>query len=308
MSVRLLLNTAKIPKLFICDLSKQLVLEVWSVHLFKNSFQIRAGILSFVLLAGIPLSAAELRMASATSVDNTGLLDLLAPIYRSDTGVELKWISVGSGNALKMAENCSVDVVFTHASVAEESYLERKIGLYRVPVMFNDFVLVAHFSLKEKLKNKRLAELLKVIQKEQIKFFTRGDNSATHIKEQGLWRKVLGAIPAQESWYVTTGQGMLATLYITQEYQGATLTDRGTFIKYEANYKGNAPLVIVFEDKNTLKNLYSVIATNPKHCADTNHKEALRFIEWITSDKVKTQISEFRFLDMQPFVPIEKNK
>lgn len=261
-----------------------------------------------LLVAGVSLGAAELRMATTTSTDNTGLLDVLAQAYKKDTGVDLKWVAVGTGNALKLGENCDVDVVFVHAPKVELEYVEKGFGIDRTPVMYNDFVIIGNPSFKQKFTGMSVAEAFKLIEKEQVKFVSRGDKSGTHSKEREVWKEALGKIPEKESWYIEAGQGMLATINIAEEQKGLTLTDRGTFIKYESNHKGNPPMVIVLEGDNTLKNFYSIMAVNPKRCEKADYKGAKQFIDWIVSEKMQAEIANFKLLDKQLFTPDAKTR
>lgn len=247
--------------------------------------------------------AAELKMATTTSTDNTGLLDVLAPIYKKDTGVDLKWVAVGTGNALKLGENCDVSVVFVHSPKAEIDYVEKGFGVDRTPVMFNDFVIIGEPKFKDKFKGKNIAEAFKIVQDEKIKFVSRADKSGTDNKEKSVWKEAVGAVPEKQSWYIEAGQGMIATINIAAEQNGLTLTDRGTYIKYEATHKGNPPLVIVLEGDDSLKNFYSVMAVNPKNCPKTDYKGASEFIKWVTSDKIQKEIADFKLMDKQLFTP-----
>ncbi|HCZ19724.1 MAG TPA: tungsten ABC transporter substrate-binding protein [Helicobacter sp.] len=247
-------------------------------------------------------------MATTTSTDNTGLLDVLAPAYKKDTGVDLKWVAVGTGNALKLGENCDVDVVFVHAPKVELEYVEKGFGIDRTPVMYNDFVIIGNPSFKQKFTGMSVAEAFKLIEKEQVKFVSRGDKSGTHSKEREVWKEALGKIPEKESWYIEAGQGMLATINIAEEQKGLTLTDRGTFIKYESNHKGKPPMVIVLEGDNTLKNFYSIMAVNPKRCEKADYKGAKQFIDWIVSEKMQAEIANFKLLDKQLFTPDAKTR
>lgn len=264
-------------------------------------------LLPLALTASFSL-AAELKMATTTSTDDTGLLDVLAPVYKKDTGVDLKWVAVGTGNALKLGENCDVSVVFVHSPGAEEKYVEKGFGIDRTPVMYNDFIIIGAPEYKDKFKDKTTAEVFKTIQDEKIKFVSRGDKSGTDDKEKSVWKSAVGSVPEKQSWYIEAGQGMIATINIAAEQKGLTLTDRGTYIKYEANFKGNPPLVIVSENDDSLKNFYSVMAVNPKNCENTDYEGAKQFIGWITSDKIQQQIAEFKLLNKQLFTPDFKTR
>ncbi|NLU35142.1 tungstate ABC transporter substrate-binding protein TupA [Wolinella succinogenes] len=276
--------------------------------MFSVKNGLKSGLFVALLAMGANLGAAELRMATTTSTDNTGLLDVLAPAYKKDTGVDLKWVAVGTGNALKLGENCDVDVVFVHAPKVELEYVEKGFGIDRTPVMYNDFVIIGNPSFKQKFTGMSVAEAFKLIEKDQVKFVSRGDKSGTHSKEREVWKEALGKIPEKESWYIEAGQGMLATINIAEEQKGLTLTDRGTFIKYESNHKGKPPMVIVLEGDNTLKNFYSIMAVNPKRCEKADYKGAKQFIDWIVSEKMQAEIANFKLLDKQLFTPDAKTR
>lgn len=267
--------------------------------------QIQQRVMFFLLLGlfSVTLNSAELKMATTTSTDNTGLLDVIAPLYKNDFGVDLKWISVGTGNALKLGENCDVDVVFVHAPELEKEFVADGFGVDRTPVMYNDFVILGTPELKAKFEGKTIKEAFEIIKKEQIKFVSRGDNSGTHSKEKSVWKSVMGDVPSKEKWYIEAGQGMIATINIANEQRGLTLSDRGTYIKYESNYKGNPPLVIVLEGDTNLNNYYSIMAVNPKNCPKADYSGATNFIKWIVSPKIQQSIADFKLLDKQLFTP-----
>ena len=269
---------------------------------------LKAKVLVSLLALSSLLCAADLKMATTTSTGDTGLLDVLVPKYKTDTGVDLKWVAVGTGNALKLGENCDVSVLFVHSLKSEKEYIDKGFGVERTPVMYNDFVLVGTPEMKAKFAGKSISDVFKIIEAEQMKFVSRGDKSGTHDKEKSVWASAVGKVPEKQAWYLEAGQGMIATINIAAEQKGVTLADRGTFIKYEANHKGNPPLVIVYEGADALKNFYSVIAVNPKRCANTDYKGALQFMEWITSDKIQTEIANFKLLDKQLFYPDFKTR
>lgn len=248
----------------------------------------------------------SLMMATTTSTDNTGLLDELAPAFRAETGIELKWTATGTGKALKLGENCDVDLLMVHAPGAEKQFVESGFGTDRKEIMYNDFVVIGPPSDWAGVKGKSVSEALKTIQEKNKVFVSRGDNSGTHKSELSLWKAAGISVPEKESWYVQTGQGMLSTINIAAERDGYTLTDRGTYIKYESNAKGNPALVILVEGDEVLKNQYSVIAVDPKHCPDVRSDLAKQFITWITSEKVQQQIRDFKLLGKALFIPNAK--
>ncbi|HAA47387.1 MAG TPA: tungsten ABC transporter substrate-binding protein [Synergistaceae bacterium] len=273
----------------------------------KKIFAILAAVvlvfsISFVAWADTPV----LMMATTTSTDNTGLLDELAPAFQEATGIELRWTSVGTGKALELGKNCDVDVLLVHAPDLEKAFVSEGYGVNRKEVMYNDFVIIGPPSDPADVKDMTVVEALKTIHSKKALFASRGDNSGTHAKELGLWKIAGINEPDKESWYIQTGQGMLNTINIAAERDAYTLTDRGTFIKYEANHDGNPPLVILVEGDESLFNQYSVIAINPKRCNNVKYDLAMKFIEWMTSEEAQKKIADFRLLGKQLFVPNAK--
>ncbi|MSN96863.1 tungsten ABC transporter substrate-binding protein [Campylobacter sp. FMV-PI01] len=264
--------------------------------------------LSFIVALNLNAKDADLMMATTTSTDNTGLLDALAPVYKAKTGVELKWVAVGTGQALEMGKNCDADVLFVHSPAVEKKFVQEGNGIDRTAVMYNDYILVGDKGLASKFKNKNLGEVFKTIKDEKIKFFSRGDKSGTHNKEVTVWKKVTGQAPEKESWYNQTGQGMISTINIAAEQKGVTLTDRGTFIKYEDTKKGKSPLAIISQGDENLKNFYSVIAVNPKKCQNADYENTKEFISWITSDEGQKFIADFKLMGKPLFTPDAKER
>lgn len=261
----------------------------------------------FLMVIGAPVAFAQggntLTMATTTSTDNTGLLDYLAPTYQQATGTELKWIATGTGKALKLGENCDVDILMVHSPAAEKAFVEKGFGTDRHEVMVNDFVIIGPGSDPALIKGNSIKEALKAVNSLQAPFISRGDNSGTHQKELSLWGSAGLPIPDREDWYVQAGQGMLATIQIATERNGYTLTDRGTYIKYEHNLGGNAPLKILVQGDRVLLNQYSVIAVNPARCPNVRYEAAMQFIRWITSPGVQEQIGRFSLLGKPLFTP-----
>jgi tungstate transport system substrate-binding protein len=243
------------------------------------------------------------RMATTTSTDNTGLFDYLAPHFKRDTGFEWQWVAVGTGKALELGKNCDVDVVLVHAPDAEREYVEEGFGVNRRRVMYNDFVIIGPNSDPAGVKGQSTAEALNVISKKKAIFASRGDNSGTHKKELSLWKSAGITVPDKEPWYVQTGQGMLATIIVAAEREGYTLTDRGTYIKYESTTQGNPPLVILVEGDPQLYNQYSVMAVNPIRCPSVNYDLAIQFIDWMTSPRVQKLIGDFELMGKKLFIP-----
>lgn len=261
------------------------------------------------LLAGIAIAAANtpvLRMATTTSTDNTGLLDYLQPIFLADTGIDVQWVAVGTGKALEYGRNGDVDVVLTHDPEAEKAFVEGGFGVEPLQVMYNDFVLLGPVDDPAGIRGKSITEALKAVVDKKASLVSRADKSGTHMAELRLLKAIGVENPDKESWYVQTGQGMLDTINVAGERKGYALADRGTFIKYEANHKGNPPLVIVVEGDDSLKNQYSVIPVNPEKHANAKFDLAKKFSEWLTSEKVQKDIANFKLEGKQLFFPNAK--
>ena len=231
-----------------------------------------------------------LLMATTTSTDNTGLLDYLAPIFAEDTGWTLEWSSVGTGEALAMGENGDVDIVLVHSKASEEEFVANGYGVERIPVMYNDFVIVGPEA--EDTYGSDVESCLKAVYDGQLPFISRGDDSGTDKKEKKLW-PAYGLDPAQNPNYIESGQGMGATITMADEQQAYCLTDRGTWLANKMNADLEIELNIVCQGAKDLLNQYGVIAVNPEKYADTNIEGANAFIEWICSEEIQALIGEF---------------
>ncbi len=263
------------------------------------------GILLLVSLVAIaPAGAAKiLMMATTTSTDNTGLLDYLAPEFTKATGIALKWTAVGTGKALKLGQNCDVDLLMVHAPGAEKKYLAAGHGIDRREVMFNDFVIIGPPADPAAIKGLSVTEALNRIAARSAVFVSRGDNSGTNKKEIALWKASGDVVPDKQDWYVQTGQGMLASITIAAQKNGYTMTDRGTFIKYAHNHGGKPPLVITVQGDDVLKNQYSVIKVNPARCSQVQSDLAKQFCDWVCDAPAQKMIADFRLMGKQLFTP-----
>ncbi len=253
------------------------------------------------------LAGKTLMMATTTSTANTGLLDdLIVPQFKNDTGIEIKFVAIGTGKALKMAENCDVDVVLVHAPGAEKAYMDKGVLTDRKELMYNDFVIIGPESDPAGVKGMSVTDALKTIEAKKAVFASRGDNSGTNKKEISLWKSAGMGVPEKQNWYVQTGQGMLPTINIANEKDGYTMTDRGTYIKYADTKGGNPPLKVLVEGDEVLFNQYSALAVAPKHCADAQYELAKQFIAWMASPATQKAISEFKLLGKKLFIPNAK--
>lgn len=268
---------------------------------------------SFCLVLAVCLLSATvaaeknvLMMATTTSTDNTGLLDYLSPKFTEATGSELKWTATGTGKALKLGEKCDVDILMVHAPPAEKKFVNAGFGTDRKEVMYNDFVIIGPEADNAGIKGKSIKEALQLVQTKKAVFVSRGDNSGTNKKEISLWKAANLPLPEKEAWYVQTGQGMLATINIANERNGYTMTDRGTYIKYADNLKGNPPLKVLVESDSVLLNQYSIIAIDKKHCENAKYDLAKQFIQWITAAEAQQLIKDFKLLGKPLFTPNAK--
>jgi tungstate transport system substrate-binding protein len=262
--------------------------------------------LSLFTITADAQSEKVLMMATTTSTDNTGLLDYLAPEFKEASGIELRWTASGTGKALKLGENCDVDVLMVHAPDAEKKFVQDGFGIDRREIMYNDFVIIGPASDPAAVKAKSVKDALETIRTQKAVFVSRGDNSGTHQLELSLWQTAALPVPDKEAWYVQTGQGMLATINIAAERNGYTMTDRGTYIKYESNLAGNPPLKILIEGDQALLNQYSVIAVNPKNCTKAQYDLAKQFERWVAGPQGQQLIKDFKLLGKQLFMPNAK--
>lgn len=270
----------------------------------KKLLQIALTALLMMTVAAPAFAGKTLMMATTTSTANTGLLDeLIVPKFKNDTGIEIKFVAVGTGKALKMAENCDVDVVLVHAPGAEKKYMDKGVLIDRKELMYNDFVIIGPASDPAAVKGMNVTDALKTIEAKKAVFASRGDNSGTNKKEISLWKSAGMAVPEKAAWYVQTGQGMLPTINIASEKNGYTMTDRGTYIKYSSTHKGNPPLKVLVEGDKVLFNQYSALAVNPKHCRDAQYELAKDYIAWMASPSTQKAIAEFKLLGKKLFIP-----
>jgi tungstate transport system substrate-binding protein len=242
----------------------------------------------------------RLRLATTTSTENSGLLEYLLPRFEKKTGLKLDVIAVGTGKALKLAENGDVDVMLVHAPAAERAFMEAGFGVNRRLVMQNDFILVGPPEDPAGLKKCReLADAVRVIAEDsRAVFISRGDESGTHKKEKFLWEKFSARPPA--SRYLEIGQGMDAGLRVADEKRAYTLCDRATYLAL----KESLDLDLLFEGAGELANPYSVIAVNPARFPEINYHGAMRFIAWLTSPEGQALIGSYKRYGQILFHPL----
>ena len=230
----------------------------------------------------------EIILATTTSTQDSGLLDVLVPIFEGQSGYTVKTVAVGSGQALKMGEEGNADVLLVHAPTAEKELMAGGFGAERFLVMHNDFVIVGPADDPAGVKGGGSAvEALKKIASSSATFVSRGDDSGTHKAELALWKKA--EIDPQGDWYVESGQGMGATLKIAGEKAAYTLTDRATYL---ATREGLG-LEILVEGDAVLLNVYNVITVNPEKWPKVNNAGASAFAQFLIADETQKVIGEF---------------
>ncbi len=233
-------------------------------------------------------ASAALILATTTSTQDSGLLDVLIPLFEQESGYTVKTVAVGTGQALKMGEEGNADVLLVHAPAAEKAFMEGGFGKERALVMHNDFILVGPAADPAKVKGLSIGEALRAIATSGVLFISRGDDSGTHKMELGLW-KSLSLDPAGQPWYLESGQGMGATLTIASEKGAYTLTDRATYL---ANRKA-LQLEILVEGDKLLLNVYHVITVNPARHPNVNYDGAMAFLRFMTAPSTQQIIGKF---------------
>ncbi|MDU0460438.1 MAG: substrate-binding domain-containing protein [Geobacteraceae bacterium] len=243
-----------------------------------------------MLLVALPVLAApkSIILATTTSTQDSGLLDVLVPMFEKESGFKVKTISVGSGQAMKMGEKGEADVLLVHSPEAEKKFMADGFGVTRRLVMHNDFIILGPASDPAKIKGAKAAEAMKRIAQANSLFASRGDNSGTHAKEKGLW-KGAGVNPEGQKWYQQTGLGMGQTLNVAAEKKGYVLTDRATYLAL----RKNLGMEILVEGDGKLLNIYHVIELNPARSPKINIPGGKAFADFMVAKKTQDVIGRF---------------
>ena len=259
----------------------------------------------FALLSlAIPISRAAddfIIVQSTTSTQNSGLFEHILPLFTEKTGIEVRVVAVGTGQALKNAEKGDGDVVLVHSQPDEEKFVAEGWGVKRYPVMYNDFIIVGPAADPARIAGmKQAPDALKKIATAQSLFASRADDSGTHKAELKLWQQA-GVNPkaSSGSWYLETGSGMGATLNTAVGKQAYALTDRGTWLAF-AN-KDDFKVLVEGDDK--LFNQYGVILVNPAKHPNVKAKEGQAFIDWLTGPEGQAAIADYKIDGQQLFFP-----
>jgi tungstate transport system substrate-binding protein len=240
-------------------------------------------------------------VASTTSTQDSGLFEYLLPIYKQKTGVTVKVVSQGTGQALDTGRRGDADVVFVHAKSAEEKFLAEGQGVKRFPVMYNDFVLIGPKSDPAGIKGmKDVGQALKAIMAKQAAFISRGDRSGTHVAELKLWKDSGIDIEKDKGpWYKSIGQGMGAALNTAGADNGYVLSDRGTWI----HFKNKGDLQILVEGDKRMFNQYGVMLVNPAKHPNVKKELGQQFIDYLISPEGQRDIANYKINGEQLFYP-----
>lgn len=263
------------------------------------------GLVCLVTLSGATGAlAGELKLATTTSTENSGLLKFLLPKFEQKSGVTVKVIAVGSGKAMKMGEMGDVDVLLVHARKMEDEFMAAGYGVNRRDVMYNDFIVVGPAADPARLKGgKDVIAGFKKVPAAGSKFISRGDNSGTDVMEKDYWKQA-GIEPKGQPWYVSAGLGMGEVLTMAAQMPGYTLSDRATY----GAYRAKTGLAILLEGDPKMFNPYGVIAVNPAKHPGTNYADAMKLVEWITSKEGQDTIAAYKVEGEQLFFPSYKGK
>jgi tungstate transport system substrate-binding protein len=264
----------------------------------------------FLTLAVSALSATALQaqtperfivVSSTTSTTDSGLFNHLLPLFKNKTGIDVRVVSQGTGQALDTGRRGDADVVFVHAKAQEDKFVADGFGVERKPVMYNDFVLIGPKSDPAGVQgSKDIVAALKAVQAKQAPFISRGDKSGTHSAELALWKAAgIEIEQAKGPWYREIGQGMGAALNTASALNGYVLSDRATWL----NFKNRGELAIVVEGDKRLFNQYGVILVNPAKHAHVKAKDGQAFIDWLVSPEGQKAIADYKINGEALFFP-----
>jgi tungstate transport system substrate-binding protein len=259
----------------------------------------RAGWLcaAMLLVAG-SAAAQSITMASTTSTEQSGLFVYLLPAFKQATGVDVKVVAVGTGQAIDMARRGDADVLFVHDQAAEEKFVAEGGAVKRFPVMYNDFVLVGPKSDPAGTRGKDILAALKKVSAANAPFISRGDKSGTHAAELRYWTQS-GMAATKGAGYRECGCGMGPALNIGSSASGYVLTDRGTWL----SFKNRGDLVILVEGDTRLFNQYGVMVVNPAKYPHVNAADAQKFVDWVTSSAGQSALGSYKIGGEQLFFP-----
>jgi len=254
--------------------------------------------LAIVFAHGAASAQATITMASTTSTEQSGLFGHLMPEFKKASGIDIKVVALGTGQALDMARRGDADVLFVHDQVAEEKFVADGWGVKRYPVMYNDFILIGPKGDPAGTRGKDIVEALKKLATGNVAFVSRGDKSGTHAAELRYW-KLAGAEAAKGSGYKECGCGMGPALNIAASSGAYVLADRGTWL----NFKNRADMAVLVEGDTRLFNQYGVMVVNPAKHPQVKVQDAQKFVDWVVSPGGQASIAGYKIGGEQLFFP-----
>jgi len=274
--------------------------------MFNRRIVVAAALAAFVAATPVQAQDKSIVVASTTSTQDSGLFDYLLPLYKQKTGVTVKVVAQGTGQALDTGRRGDADVVFVHAKSAELKFLAEGQGVQRYPVMYNDFVLIGPKSDPAGIKGmKDVAKAMRIIKAKQAPFISRGDRSGTHIAELKLWKDAGIDIEKDLAsknlgpWYKAIGQGMGAALNTAGASNAYVLSDRGTWI----HFKNKGDLAILVEGDKRMFNQYGVMLVNPAKHPNVKKELGQQFIDYLISPEGQKDIANYKIDGEQLFYP-----
>lgn len=255
----------------------------------KVLFVLVLGVLILSLTAcGNKIENPIIRVSTTTSVNDSGLMAYLQPVFEKDTGYTLEITSAGTGAAIEKARTGDADVLLVHAKASEEEFIAEGFGEERVPFMYNYFVIVGPDADPAGVRESTTAAdaFKKIADSGTTSFISRGDDSGTHKAELKIWTS-LDLDPTGQPWYVSVGDSMGKVLTVADEMVAYTFTDKATYLAHDNS------LSLLLEETDDMKNTYSMIAVTPDRYPDTNYEGAMAFIQWMTSDKASDLIAKY---------------
>jgi tungstate transport system substrate-binding protein len=270
------------------------------------SLALGLGMSVVALVASAAAQEKSIVVASTTSTQDSGLFGYLLPLFKAKTGIDVKVIAQGTGQALDTARRGDADVVFVHAKSQEEKFMAEGFGVKRFDVMYNDFVLIGPVSDPAGIKgSKDVSAALTTIQAKALPFVSRGDKSGTHFAELALWKDAGIDIAATKGpWYREIGQGMGAALNTANAMNGYVLSDRGTWL----SFKNRRDLVIAVEGDRRMFNQYGVILVNPEKFPTVKKELGQAFVDWLISPEGQGIIANYKIDGQQLFFPSAEKK
>ena len=271
--------------------------------MFHRRALIVAIVLGFLVVAAPSFAQDKsILVASTTSTQDSGLFEHILPLFKQKTGIDVKVVAQGTGQALDTGRRGDADVVFVHAKSAEEKFLAEGQSVKRYPVMYNDFVLIGPKSDPAGIKGmKDVAKAFQTIKEKQAPFISRGDRSGTHIAEFAIWNKDAGVDIEKEKgpWYKSIGQGMGAALNTAAAGNAYVLSDRGTWL----SFKNKGDLQILVEGDKRLFNQYGVMLVNPDKHPNVKKDLGQQFIDWLLSPEGQKAIADYKINGEHLFYP-----